>query len=556
MSDLIHDPTYTYQSSARSARSFKGAIDAVNELRENQNLLKLEFDDNWNGLIKAILSLRALGGTPIGELPPNWEIITDPETGDPIGGIQGPVDQGQLWFDTRQGRLFTFIGDGWYQTNGADGLTAVQEEPPEGPPLGSYWYNTVNGILYMWDGTSWVPVGGNSELTTMSLPLANPTRTAFANLKANAAVLPEPNNLVFQGDANHYFVECLTQLDAAVEVLQEPDVPIISIGDAPPADPNPGMLWFDSAAVDLLVYYDDGSTQQWVPTSATYLVDTKVEAVSDELEIEVASRISAVKALRTELTTKHESNLGKIQTLENQHITLSNRIDQVQAPDLSGYAAEADVNQALLDLTGLIVATEAKIPSLQGYATQAYVQSSLQSLSASVASTYATPAHVAAVQAEIPDVTNFVTDSDLTQAIAGVTSGYVASSGGTMSGSLAINNSNASQPAIDFSALPVHSKKALGFKTNGPNTPEVTFGTNNEFYEYAWDFTSNEDFCWKHNDNKVVSIASDGLVATSLKIGQFQPNTQDGRLVMNTIDVGQEIADLKAEVAALKAALQ
>ena len=53
-----------------------------------------------------------------------------------------------------------------------------------------------------------------------------------------------------------------------------------------------------------------------------------------------------------------------------------------------------------------------------------------------------------------------------------------------------------------------------------------------------------------------MSIAADGLVARSLKIGQFQPNTEDGRLVMNTIDVAQEIADLKAEVAQLKAALQ
>lgn len=556
MSDLIHDPTYTYQSTSRSARSFRGAIDAVNQLREYQDLTKLEFDDNWNGLIKAILSLKSLGGTPIGDLPPGWEIIIDPETGNPIGGIQGPIEEGQLWFDTRQGRLFVWVGDGWFQTNGADGLTAVQEEPPSGPPLGSYWYNTNNGILYMWDGDSWEPIGGNVDLTTSTLPLSSPVTDSFRDLKETVSLYPEPNNLIFQADANHYFVTCLDILDREVAELKIPDKPTITVGDNPPADPDPGMLWFDSKAVDLLVYYDDGQTKQWVPTTAHYIIDTKVSELEQELAEETQNRVSAVASLRTTLTDKHESNLSKIQTLENQHITLSNRIDYMQSPDLSAYTTTAELNQALLDLTSLVVTAESKIPSLQGFATESYVNQHLQSLSASVASTYATTEHIAAVQADIPDVGDFVTDDDLAHAINGVTTGYLATTGGVVDGNLVLNNNDVLKAGIDFSLMPVHSKYAMAFKTNGPGTPLVSFGTNNEYYEYAWDFTSNEDFCWKHNGNKVVSIASDGLVATNLKIGQFQPNTEDGRLVMNTIDVAQEIADLKAEVAQLKAALQ
>ena len=57
--------------------------------------------------------------------------IIDPDTGNPIGGIQGPVEEGQP-VDTRQGHLFVWVEtDG--STNGADGLTAVQGEPPTGP---------------------------------------------------------------------------------------------------------------------------------------------------------------------------------------------------------------------------------------------------------------------------------------------------------------------------------------------------------------------------------------------------------------------------------------
>ena len=54
------------------------------------------------------------------------------EDGNVIGGDYNPVpDNGTLWFDERQGRLFTWIDDGWYQTNGGDGLPHMGEAPPE-----------------------------------------------------------------------------------------------------------------------------------------------------------------------------------------------------------------------------------------------------------------------------------------------------------------------------------------------------------------------------------------------------------------------------------------
>jgi hypothetical protein len=41
----------------------------------------------------------------------------------------------------------------------------------------------------------------------------------------------------------------------------------ISIGDTPPVAPTAGKPWFDSAGGQLYVFYDDGSSQQWVPAS-------------------------------------------------------------------------------------------------------------------------------------------------------------------------------------------------------------------------------------------------------------------------------------------------
>ncbi len=38
----------------------------------------------------------------------------------------------------------------------------------------------------------------------------------------------------------------------------------VTVSDAPPAIPQPGQLWFDSVGGQLYVYFDDGTSQQWV----------------------------------------------------------------------------------------------------------------------------------------------------------------------------------------------------------------------------------------------------------------------------------------------------
>jgi len=41
----------------------------------------------------------------------------------------------------------------------------------------------------------------------------------------------------------------------------------IVMGDTPPATPNPGQLWFNSALGQLFIWYSDGTSSQWVPTN-------------------------------------------------------------------------------------------------------------------------------------------------------------------------------------------------------------------------------------------------------------------------------------------------
>jgi hypothetical protein len=39
---------------------------------------------------------------------------------------------------------------------------------------------------------------------------------------------------------------------------------LVTIGDTPPTPASPGMLWWESDSGKLYVYYDDGTSQQWV----------------------------------------------------------------------------------------------------------------------------------------------------------------------------------------------------------------------------------------------------------------------------------------------------
>lgn len=76
-----------------------------------------------------------------------------------------PTANGDLWFDTNQGRLFVYAsGTGvaepaWYQTN-SEAFVLKGELPPSGaglnaPPRdGAIWFNTLIGNLFVYDATT------------------------------------------------------------------------------------------------------------------------------------------------------------------------------------------------------------------------------------------------------------------------------------------------------------------------------------------------------------------------------------------------------------------
>ena len=83
-----------------------------------------DYPYNFEGIVKAIQDQTVFQnqnpGADIGPSPSMGDVSID-ENGDPVFAYtENPLD-GDLWFDTRQGRMFIAFENDWYQTNGGDG---------------------------------------------------------------------------------------------------------------------------------------------------------------------------------------------------------------------------------------------------------------------------------------------------------------------------------------------------------------------------------------------------------------------------------------------------
>ena len=125
--------------------------------------------------------------------------------------------------------------------------------------------------------------------------------------------------------------------------------------------------------------------------------------------------------------------------------------------------------------------------------------------------------------------------------------------------SLRIRNTSTSDPAIDLSENVDYGRSAFKFRTkcNDVNPNTVTFGTNNHPWEYNWEFSDKEDFCWTHDvQGKQLSISKDGVVAKSLYIADFGLNTEaDGRQTFNVIDVKSKLSNTDSTISTLNTSL-
>jgi len=519
---------------------FAGVISALNAVANLNGAEVQEYPNNWDGIIKAILNLGLLGDANLGEYPPGWEIITD-EDGNPIGGdwVGQKPQNGDLWFDTRQGRLMVYIDDNYYQTNGADVLTVVGTTQPTSEVTGALWYNPDTTSLFIYDGTTWVIVGsGTTFISTSTLPLATlttaETQTSNPQFTYVSKYIPATPNDYTQKTLNQWSIRALLELDLEAKRLAERNEIHVSADE--PVGIN-GDLWANTTARDLRVK----DNEQWIKTYDDSSLQASIANLIQQQTSDCATLNAEINGLQSQINQLPFSDYvttttytPKIQSIEGSISELSTTIG-----DLNRFALNTVINPQISGLDGRVTVLEnIPAPDLSPYITSAQVAIDLNALEQTIDSyDYASTSYVDTKISEIqiPDISGKLNTANFDAYVVNAGNTYYKKAGDKITGTMVMENMDITLPTLDFSSSFAAGAKAFSFKAKNA-TKVTTFGTSVTPGELAWTFEGNEDFCWKYGTNKVFSINKDGASTPAL--------------IVNGINVENKLSELEARPSA------
>ena len=552
------------------ADSYAGIIAALRDGIVKAGNIPKAYPHNFAGIIAAIQDLEAAEAQkpPVlpSPIPPGSEI--DSGTGD-LNIIIKPED-GLLWFDTRQGRLFVAIDEEWWQTNGADGLAYVEPTPPSTSLVvtGQFWYDPVNGDLYVFNGTDWVLTSGDGAFqTTGSLPLdarldsSNPNPNPFGwepgtdtpgyDPTLDPINIQDPffRLMDTQRDYNGWILDSLWDLDQALGSKSAS----VEIGNTPPLTPKVGDLWFDVNAVEMSIYYDDGNTEQWVPVSVAWdynefitYIDTVITEVSDR-EFRNVSQLSAdIATLQYQLEQADQSIRDEI----------TEAVSNIVFPetDLTSYSTTVDTEGVRAELTTKVNETRYALEAAINTAKNELEQSDL-TLTTDL-QTKASLVDLQATLALIPDISHLESSTGVDEKIAAITNNFLPRGGGVLNGRFVMQKADIGFAALDFSTEHHYSRNALVLKAMMNKDSTVSFGTTETDGEVAFNFSDKEEFTWQHSvEDKVFSIDRNGAAAETIYLGDFGDNDINGRVIHNRIDVRERLVTYQTSIEQLRQAV-
>ena len=586
-----------YHEPAKVKReSYGGVIGAIQDMLVFQGCPIRAYPENFAGIIAALQDLMEclgkIGGLDccpgVGPTPPGSEIIID-INGKPIiiypGYPDGEPPLGNLWYDTRQGRLFVYAEDEdtgsheWYQTNGADGLVHVQEIPDQ-PVLGDSYIDLTTQVLYVWNGQEWVGVNGwdTRGQTTRNLPLIKAVEGPKGNqrltpgeieeileslpnydpaLPGMIGHLPDPRlfNFDVQEDANEWFTLALFLLDFYNGAVQ--------IGNYPPAPgpTRPGTLFFDEATLEMSILYEDGDSKQWVPISAAFEENTtRVAAVETRVE-EVATRVEnglqSVMSSLSSATRDIPSISDRVEQFGQAIGSLGNNIGTVQV------ALDAFKADVAADVSGIDADILAERTSRESVVTE--IQSAIDALKAQVeqqAQEVNLNALADRVDLAIEDIDALGEGKAEASALAELKAAYEATidnylprGGGVLDGQFVMQKSDISLPSIDFSGQVHNGIDAIRWSTqNISGKTDLNLGVH-ATNQNEWGISADGEpvISVRFSDNPVVAIDQSGVVVSNLEISAIDRIDADGIHQLNTIDVGERLATITDALTGVRA---
>jgi hypothetical protein len=572
VTSFVPQPGSDWPPGLNYAQSFGGVVSAFNDMRVANFKEPKVYPNNFSGIIAAVKDLEDWGNAGMGEVPPGW-VPTIDENGVITGGAwtQTPKE-GQLWFDLRDGRLKIWYGGtsgDFYQVNGADGLTTVGTTAPAEAPEGAQWFNTSNNSLYLYYSGTWSLLsGGAASFDTLTLLLTTAQSTALANAPTSGA-LPSGAGKTKQNDMNVWSLDSLIALDAAITNLRPNTFIQISATAPNVATAVAGDLWYDSTNYDLKIFYKpDANPGTWKPVQETSAGQSQIDTLTANLattDANLAAEISTTNAEITALQTTDTTNLTNLTALntalDTRVTTLENAPTPALASDLPNYVLATTYNPAIASLNTQIATVDASIPDVSSFATTAALNTEVanrQAADANFATTANLTTEVATLNTSIGTTNTAVAlKADITY----VDTQVAAVTVDEFTDTVEMKVADLAKATLDFSGDHTYARNAFKYKSfdSAANTDYYTsFGTTADLWEYAWDFTDNEDFCWKHTasgvTSKVFSVSKDGPACSNLIIGDFAANTSAGRQLSNTIDVKDRLTKHKAALEGIRTA--
>ena len=208
---------------------------------------------------------------------------------------------------------WTYDGSSWRSNEGVGATVTVSDDPPSSPDSGDMWWESDTGKLkvYYNDGTSfqWVDASpqGSNEYVNLSVSGsldAGGVNVTGVTTSVNVAVADSIGvglygqgtgiGITFESNGNATFTGIITAVaiqDPAGNSLGGGGGASVTVSDNPPTSPTPsqGDLWWESDTGRLKVYYEDGTSNQWVdatpqPSASSAALqfngNTKVEATN------------------------------------------------------------------------------------------------------------------------------------------------------------------------------------------------------------------------------------------------------------------------------------
>ena len=566
----------TYFNPASGQReSYGGVVGALQDQIARQTGTSKSYPANFAGIIAAIEDLvftqKEAPVTPA--VKPNGGSVGTDADGNPEWIVGVAPRDGELWFDTRQGRLFIAIDEEYYQTNGADGLAQVTQNSvaPTSPVLGQFWWDISTNTLYIFDGywkaTNDVISGYWSPGATPIWRVVTSTSTTFEEgavaIPSGSVILREPAgdtlptldfaNVTNQSQFNSWIYNALESLEAAIDA-DEGGNARLQAGSTAPSSPEEGHLWYDTGSNTLKIY----TSNSWVNASPQLNYDGDITSVTTLINTEQSARQTAITALSNQVATAVTGS-ANFQSLESDVAALQTQVDAIPIVDSSLLTPVTTTDALDTRVTTL----EAVVPDFSVVESATNAASNLATVNARI-DALPTVSQLNAVSASIPSLAGLASEAYVGTQVSTISSHCLPRTGGTLTGSIVLNKSDVATAALDFSTAATDSQNAFKFVSNdgfnGNHT--ATYGTTDNYWEYAHKFNQNEDFCWIHNNNKVASINKDGIACNDLYLAGFQPNTTDGRVISNSINVrtklseyDTEFATVRTDIAALNTAL-